>query len=59
MQNDKRVYSQMKKLQKEVDGWIMVVDGIGNQCAMTDRRLEKVLEVSKKVGRLYEKQFKY
>jgi chromosome segregation ATPase len=74
MMNDKKVVEQMKQLKKEVDElseavniWLQEVEFLGNQCASTDRKLERVVDVGvnkvsktlKKVSNLYEKQFKY
>lgn len=73
MKNDKELVEQMKHLQKEtkelkqsIDDWLSNVEFLGNQCASTDRQLERVLDVAinkvnkgiKKVSRLYESQFK-
>lgn len=74
MMNDKKVVEQMKQLKKEVDAlseavniWLQDVEFLGNQCASTDRKFERVIDVGvnkvgktlKKVSNLYEKQFKY
>ena len=58
MTNDKDVYEKMKQLKSLVDGWLQQVDTIGNQNANTDRRIEKVIEVSKEIEQSYEAQFK-
>lgn len=72
--NDKKVVEQMKQLKKEVDElskavntWLQEVEYLGNQCASTDRKLERVVDVGvnkvgktlKKVSKSYEEQFKY
>lgn len=73
MKNDKKLVEQMKQLQEEtkelkqsIDAWLSNVEFLGNQCASTDRQMERVLDVAinkvnkgiKKVSRLYESQFK-
>lgn len=73
MKNDKKLVEQMKKLSEDVKElsdsitlWNNNVEFLGNQCASTDRQLERVLDVAvnkvnkgiKKVSRLYESQFK-
>lgn len=73
MVNDKKLIEQMKQLKVDVNElsdsitlWNNNVEFLGNQCASTDRQMERVLDVAinkvnkgiKKVSRLYESQFK-
>ena len=73
MKNDKKLIEQMKQLKVDVNElsdsitlWNNNVEFLGNQCASTDRQMERVLDVAinkvnkgiKKVSRLYESQFK-
>ena len=63
MKNDRAIEKQMKQLKKEVtdlskaiDDWEISVEFLGNQCASTDRKLERVIDVGvNKVGKLVKK----
>lgn len=74
MMNDKKVVEQVKQLRKyvdilllDIDAWLANVKVLGNQCAITDRQLEGIIDVGvnkvgktlKKVSKSYEEQFKY
>lgn len=73
MTNDKELVKQMKKLSEEVKElsdsitlWNNNVEFLGNQCASTDRQMERVIDVfankvsktGKKIMRLYDVNFK-
>lgn len=63
MVNDKKLIEQMKQLKVDVNElsdsitlWNNNVEFLGNQCASTDRQMERVIDIGvNKVGKLLKK----
>lgn len=53
MKNDEKIKAVMEELETNVHAWNKNVECLGNQCASTDRTIEKVIELGKKLDSLY------
>ena len=49
----------MKRLSSFTKEFNEFVDTFGNQCAYTDRMVEQIIEISKKIEKLYQDNFDY
>ena len=59
MINDKKIAKEMKRLSDFTKEFNEFVDSIGNQCAYTDRIVEKIIEISEEIAKLYQDNFDY
>lgn len=55
---DKKVLELVKQTKESCDNFLKAVEFMGNQCASTDRMVEKVIEDSKELEKVYNGQFK-
>ena len=53
MKNDEKIKAVMAELETSVHAWNQNVELLGNQCASTDRTIERVIELGKKLDYLY------
>lgn len=53
MKNDEKIKAVMEELETNVHAWNKNVELLGNQCASTDRTIEKTIELGKKLDSLY------
>lgn len=53
MKNDEEIKKVMEELETNVHAWNKSVGWMGNQCASTDRTIERVIELGKKLDSLY------
>lgn len=51
-----KTYKLIKKLNKLTNQYLNEVDGLGNECAYTDRMVEDIVELAKKVHKAYIKE---
>lgn len=56
MKNDKAVYLLVKQIQDKANSFVNYVDAF-NQCAMTDRQVEDIIDAAKKLAKAYGEQF--
>lgn len=56
MKNDKAVYLLVKEIRDEANSFVNYVDAF-NQCAMTDRAVETIIESAKKLAKAYGENF--
>lgn len=59
MINDKKIAKEMKRLSYFTKQFNEFVDLVGGQCAYTDRIIEKIIEISKEIAKLYQDNFDY
>ena len=49
----KNYKNKIKELRNKCDEFLQQVDGLGNECAWTDRKLEAILELADKIKKDY------
>lgn len=55
---DKKVLELVKQVKESCYNFLKAVELMGNQCASTDRMVEKIIEDSKELEKVYNDQFK-
>lgn len=58
MKNDKKIERVVVELERLCHDFTGCVNFLGNQCASTDRKLEKIIELSEELKNLHESRFK-
>lgn len=48
--------NKIKELRDKCDEFLQQVNGLGNECAWTDRKLEDILELASKIKKDYYKE---
>lgn len=54
MINDKKIEKLVSDIRKESDEFLTMIKSIGNQCAYTDRMIERIISLSDELKKAYD-----